>query len=222
MTRRIELKEASPLAQGHSRLVFQHPQHKDWLIKVIRPDVIEKRFGSGTAWYKRKRRYGRYLSYMREIQEYVAAWAKRGEELHFVQKIIGFETTDLGLGLVIEAARDDNGELAPNLGMLISSGRYDDKVKADLQEFLNQLLAADVIISDLNVGNLVYAHNQAFGRHFVLIDGLGNNNIWPLKALSRRVNRWSKRGRFARLYRKIDFLLAKHGVQTDPQHERTA
>jgi hypothetical protein len=216
MSHLLKLKDATPLAQGHSRLVFQHPHRKEWLIKVIRPDVIEKRFGSGTAWYKRKRRYGRYLSYMREIQEYVAVWAKRGESLHFAQKIIGFETTDLGLGLVIEAARDADGGLAPNLGMLISTGCYNEKVKADLEEFLNQLLAVDVIISDLNVGNLVYAYNQDAGRHFVLIDGLGNNNIWPLKALSRRINRWSKRGRFARLYRKVDFLLAKHGNQSDP------
>jgi len=38
---------------------------------------------------------------------------------------------------------------------------------------------------------------------------LGNNTIWPLKAISRRINRRSKLGRFKRLHHKIDFLLAE-------------
>jgi hypothetical protein len=206
MTEPIQLQHAEPLAKGHSRLVFQHPHRKDWLIKVIRPEVIEKRFGSGASWYKRRRRYGRYLSYIRETQEYIAAWASHGRELPFLQKIIGFETTDFGLGLVMEAVRDADGELAPNLAMLISSGRFDKVVRENLAIFLDRLLEADVIVSDMNVGNLVYAHDPVHQDHFVLIDGLGNNTLWPLKAISRRINRRSKR-----LYRKIDFLLAMAG-----------
>lgn len=211
MSEFLQLAHLEPLAKGHSRLVFQHPARADWLVKVIRPEVIEKRFGSGAAWYKRRRRFGQYLSYVRESQEYIAAWTRHGRELPFLQKVIGFATTDFGLGLITESARDRHGNLAPTLGSLIASKRYDGKVQADLEKFMDQLLGADVIISDMNVGNMVYAYDEVNQDHFVLIDGLGNNTIWPLKAMSRWINRRSKLGRYARLRRKINFLLEKAG-----------
>ena len=207
----IQLLESEALAKGHSRLVFQHPQHPDRLIKVIRPDVIDSRFGSGAAWYKRLRRFGRYLSYVRETQEYLAAWASHGCDLPFVQRIIGFETTNLGLGLVMEAARDRHGHLAPTLREIIDSGRFDAGMSRALDRFLDQILDADIVISDLNVVNIVLAHSERDGDHFVLIDGIGNNSPLPFKAHCRAINRRSKRGRFRRLRRKIADLLASSG-----------
>lgn len=211
MSEPLVLTGIEPLAKGHSRLVFQHPRHPDRLIKVIRPDVIESRFGRGAPWYKRLRRFGRYLSYVRETQEYLAAWAAHGRELPFVQKVIGFETTDLGLGLVMEAARDRDGKLAPTLHQIVTSGRFDAAVRRDLDAFLARILDSAVVVSDLNVVNIVYAHRADLGDHFVLIDGLGNNSPLPFKALCAAVNRRSKRGRFRRLYRKIQFLLDQSG-----------
>jgi hypothetical protein len=199
----LHLMESEALAKGHSRLVFRHPHHPDLLIKVIRPDVIESRFGSGAAWYKRLRRFGRYLSYLRETQEYLAAWASHGRDLPFVQKIIGFETTSLGLGLVMEAARDRSGNLAPTLREIITSGRFDSGTSLLLDRFLGQILDADIVISDLNVVNIVLAHTARDGDHFVLIDGIGNNSPLPFKAHIRAINRRSKQGRFRRLRRKM-------------------
>ncbi len=207
----IHLTESEALAKGHSRLVFQHPRHADRLIKVIRPDMMEARFGSGAAWYKRLRRFGRYLSYSRETQEYLAAWASHGRELHFVQKVIGFETTNLGLGLVVEAARDRHGKLAPTLRDVISSGRFDADAKQRLELFLDRILESAVVVSDLNVVNIVLAHSEAEGDHFVLIDGLGNNSPLPFKAHCTAINRRSKQGRFRRLRRKIAALLEQTG-----------
>jgi PhoP regulatory network protein YrbL len=207
----IQLLESGALAKGHSRLVFQHPHHPDRLIKVIRPDVIDERFGSGAAWYKRLRRFGRYLSFARETQEYLAAWASHGCELPFVQRIIGFEATSLGLGLVMEAARDRNGNLAPTLRDVILSGRFDAATLRLLDRFLDLIHDADIVISDLNVVNIVLAHTGPDGDHFILIDGIGNNSPLPFKSHIRTFNRRSKRGRIRRLRRKIAELLDQSG-----------
>lgn len=207
----LHLLESEALAKGHSRLVFQHPHHPDRLIKVIRPEVIDARFGSGAAWYKRLRRFGRYLSYARETQEYLAAWASHGRELPFVQRIIGFETTNLGLGLVMEAARGRHGDLAPTLREIILTGRFDAETSRLLDRFLDQILEAEIVVSDLNVVNIVLAHNERDGDHFVLIDGIGNNSPLPFKAHCRAINRRSKRRRFRRLRRKIAELSYQSG-----------
>lgn len=212
----LELKDRTPLTMGRSRLVFEHPDHSSLIVKVMRPDVVEARFGSGTAWYKRRRRYGRFVSYVREIQEYIAVQAAHGHSPPFLQKVIGLAETDMGLGLVTEAARDAEGNLAPNLGTLIASGRFDSAVRGNLDLFLQQILDCDVIISDMNVGNLVYAFREELGNFFVLIDGMGNSNPLPFKAISPRINRRSKLKRFERLYNRIGLRLEKAGYPMPP------
>lgn len=206
MTKPLQLKEQTPLTQGRSRLVFQHPHEHDWLVKVMRPDVLERRFGSGAAWYKRRRRFGCYLSYVREIQEFIAGWASHNQSLPFLQKVVGLAETDFGLGLVIEAARGSDGGLAKPLSLMLRDGELDEAAEAALNRFLTQLLDCDVIISDLNPGNLVFAFDPAEGHRFVMIDGLGNPNVLSMKAFSRHINRRSKLGRIRRLRSKIDLM----------------
>jgi hypothetical protein len=144
-------------------------------------------------------------------------WALHGRNLPFLQRVIGLADTDLGLGLILEAARDRDGNLAPHVAALIESGCFTAKVRADLDAFLAQLLECDVVVSDLNVGNMVYAYQPQIGDHFVLIDGLGNNNILPLKLLSRRISRRSKQKRFLRLYSRIESRLAAAGHAMPPR-----
>lgn len=200
----LTLSDQEPLTHGRSRLVFEHPDDPDLLVKVIRPEVVEDRFGGNTKWYKKRRRFGKFISYIREIQEFLAVRETSDEDAPFLQRIVGFARTDMGLGLVLEAVRWTDGSLAPNMATLISTGRYDDKAQKALKVFLDELLNSDVIISDLNLGNIVYTHSEERGHYFVLIDGIGNNNLLPFKTISRRLNRRSKLGRFKRLYARIE------------------
>ena len=184
--------------------MFEHPHDPDLLVKVIRPEVVEDRFGSKTKWYKKRRRFGKFISYVREIQEFIAVEESLGKSPHFLQRIVGFAQTDIGLGLITEGVRAPNGKLAPSLATLIHEEIFDGKAQKALEISLNQILESEVIVSDLNLGNLVYTHNQELGHYFVLIDGLGNNNPLPFKAISRGINRRIKIIRFARLYNRIE------------------
>ena len=196
----IALRDLSPLATGGSRFVFRHPYNPGHLIKVIRPEVIEARFGSGAKWYKRFRRFGKYLSYQREVQEFLAVHAAFDGAPDFLQKIIGFAETDLGLGLVIKGVFGEGGELAPSLGDLLRDHLYDQKMETALEECFAKILACPVVLSDLNVGNFVYLEKD---HRFVMIDGLGNANSLSLKGLSPGANRRAKRKRFERFRGRI-------------------
>lgn len=200
----LKLTDVAPLAKGHSRLVYQHPENPDHLIKVIRPEVIEKRWGSGTAWYKRRRRYGRFISYVREVQEYVVGCLATGNTPEFVQRIAGFADTDLGLGLIVEAVRGPDGTLAPTLGQLIDLGRFGEAEDAALEAFGRHLLESDIVVSDLNLGNLVYTGGNGVAGRFVMIDGVGEASFLPLKSWSRGFNRHSKLGRWKRMRSRME------------------
>ena len=205
----LQLRDVEPVAKGRMRLVFRHPSDSSLLIKVIRPDIIDLRWGSGQKWYKKRRRYGQYISYMREAEEYIAGYASSGGSLPFAQKITGFIETDLGLGMVMEAALDENGKLAPTLREILAGNRFDDTVRAELDLFIRQILECEIFVADINPANLVRAHTPQLGHHFVIIDGLGLSTVLPFKLLSPVFNRMSKRGRIRVLWEKIDRILAQ-------------
>ncbi len=201
MENAIQLKNTEPLAKGRSRLVFQHPDHEDHLIKVIRPDVIEERFGKGAKWYKRLRRFGRFLSYHREIEEYLAVYASHNRALPFLPEIIGFAETDLGLGLVIRAIKTPDGKLAPSLIDILSENRETPEIREALEKCFSEIVNCDVIISDLNVGNFVHLEHE---NRFVLIDGTGNASPLAFKAYSRALNRRHKLRRIEKFRARIE------------------
>lgn len=212
----VSLKEAEPLAKGRMRLVFRHPHDASLLIKVIRPDIIGQRWGEGAPWYKKRRRYGLYISYIREVDEYIAAYASHGKPLSFAQKITGFVETDFGLGLVMEAALDEKGNLAPTVSELINTRRFDDAASQLLEHFIDAVVASDLIIADFNLNNIVLAHDRVLGNQFVLIDGLGLSTIMPFKLVSHAFNRWSKRGRVKRLRNRMERTRKNVPTDLDP------
>jgi len=210
----LQFTKTEPLASGRMRLVFRHPKQPEWLVKVIRPDAIDERWGSGLRWYKFNRRFRQYISFIREIEEYVAAYSKHGRSLPFLQKVIGLEDTDYGLGLVLEAAMDSSGNLAPTLWRMVRDNNFHAEAQLALEEFFEQILASDVVIADLHPGNLVYACKQEGGNHFVMIDGLGVSTLIPFKSFSKRLNRRSKIRRIGRLRQRIAEKLAEIESQT--------
>lgn len=193
------LSSATPLAVGTLRRVYVHPQHATRLVKVIRPEIIERRWGKQKAWYKRLWRARQFIAVQREVEEYLAGHAKHGRRLSFVQQVFGFEETDLGLGFVTEALRGRDGGIAPTLGGLIRSGRCDERVRAAYEIFAREFEASDVVIGDFSAENIVLAWDEEHGERFVLVDGLGCSTFIPLKVYFRAANRWSKRRQLARV-----------------------
>lgn len=195
----VRLLSSSPIATGTLRRVYAHPHDPNLLIKIIRPEVIERRWGSGAVWYKRLRRSRQYIAVLREVEEFVAAHARSGGRPPFVQRVEGFVETDLGLGFVTEALRGRDGGYAPTLGSLIRNGLFDKRVRAAYEVFARNFLASDVVIGDFSAENIVLAWDEIHGERFVLVDGLGCSTFIPLKAYCPTFNRISKRRQLARV-----------------------
>lgn len=211
---RIQLAHRKPLASGSARDVYAHPDDPDLLIKVIRKTAIAKRYGSGRPWYKFTRRSKHFISYLREIREEIALQAVLDEHPLCIQKVIGFADTDLGFGLVVKAAKDRAGNIAPTLPSLIESGRYDAHVRAALVTCLDGLVAAPIVLADVHGHNLVYAWDAKHGDYFVLIDGIGSKTLIPIHAMSARINAYAKRRLVQKVLSRADAAAA--GVAKSP------
>jgi len=72
----LTLSSVEPIAVGHLRSVYQHPLHANELIKVMRPDAVEKRWNAPGRWAKRLPRTRHYVQYLRELREFIVARAR--------------------------------------------------------------------------------------------------------------------------------------------------
>src|SRR5690606_21561930 len=144
---------------------------------------------------RKLRRLGPYLIFAREIEEYLASHASDPAGLSFTQKIVGLVETDIGLGIVVQAAKNRQEQLAPTIDRLIQENCFGETEQMALQIFIEKFLASPVVVSDLHWRNLVYAFTPENGDHFVMIDGLGSSNVFPIKSWFPSINRRSKAAR---------------------------
>lgn len=200
------LKDAEIVAAGHTRDVYRHPDDGALLIKVIRRSAIAERYGRGAPWYKfKRRRYRHLITYLREVREHIAVHAVGETHPSFLQRIVGFVDTDMGLGLVVEAVRRRDGTYAPTVVELVRQGRLDSSLMQKLDEFLDAVMKSPVLIADLNPFNVVYGYvPERDGDHFVLIDGIGHKNIIPLARMNAAINRWDKTRKITRFHAMIE------------------
>lgn len=203
------LSHLQPMANGAQRRVFQHPDHPELLVKVLRREFLEPRFGPQGSFHNRHRRCRQHTQLLRELQEYLVACARSAQCLPNLQEIVGLLHTDLGLGLVVRKVCGPDGGPAPTLARLIEQGALDETRQKLLEAFLERLLDSDIVVDDMNPGNIVLAVDGSGTERFVLIDGMGSSTFIPLKGLVPAVNVWSKRRYFMRLRAQIAEALQK-------------
>ncbi len=186
------------IAEGVRRDVFRYPGNSELLVKVLKRAFIEKRNGQGAPWYNFKRLRHRYFRnlrkphfdmYVSEIREQLT-FAEIGlRHPAYLQRIVGFEETNKGLGLTVQAIKGRDGGLAPTVGALARAGKLDLPLRTMLDAFFDELLLSPITISDLNIDNIVLGFSEELGDHYVVIDGYGTRTLLPVE----RVSEWAKR-----------------------------
>ena len=196
----LQLSSANALATGRLRHVFDDPRDPDLLVKVVRIDSVERRWGASASWYKRLPRARQYTGFVRELKEYIVAQARNPDHPVPIARMVGLVDTNLGLGLVTEKVRSPDGGMAPTLAARYErEGGFSDAIERDLALFLDGLLACNVIVGDLHAGNIAYGSDSRGGPRFVLIDGFGEKHAVPFTSMSRRLNARNTRKLYARM-----------------------
>ena len=204
----LVLSAADPLAVGRQRVVFEDPRCADRLVKVMRREAIEARWGRGAGWYKRLPRARHYTGYVRELKEYIASRARFPALDAPIARMIGLVETDLGLGLVLEKVRGDGGALAPTLAERYARERgFSAAMERELARFLEDLLACRVIVGDMHAWNIVFGSDSRGGPRFVMVDGFGAKHAIPFTSMSRHFNAHNTRKLFRRMREQLRELV---------------
>lgn len=211
----LALAALLPLAVGRQRQVFEDPRCAEQLIKVMRAQAIETRWGASARWYKQLPRTRHYTGYARELKEFIASEARFNGCNAPIARMIGVVETDLGLGLVSEKVRGPNGGLAPTLaGYYERELGFSAAIERDLAAFLDGLLGCEVIIGDMHAWNIVYGSDSRGGPRFVLVDGFGEKHAIPFTSMSRRINARNTRKLYRRMREQLRELVPLKVVAT--------
>jgi hypothetical protein len=197
----FRLAHLQPIATGHVRAVYPHPDDPDLLVKVISQESIEARWNSA-PWYRRTARSGPYKDFVREFREYVTSVYTGGYETSPIARVVGLEMTDLGMGQIVEKVRTPEGRLAPTLHDWVKSVGFTDEVRREMDAFYQRLLSHDIIAADLHAWNVVYGEDSRGGPRLVMIDGFGEKNIIPHCSMNRAHNASRTRKKYERMLKR--------------------
>lgn len=207
LSRVIELSQQSPLGQGTSRAIYQHPQFRDYLVKVFFGD-------DASPWYRfNRRRYGRCGAFIKEMREQLYAWKQYGRHPEFLQKMIGLCETDLGPGMIVEKVVENDGRLGRNLLQIIQQGDFDNHKRTMLGQLFDELAQSPIYFDDLKPRNLVWGATSGNRQRFILVDGIGNKVAVPIKHLLPRLHARQKQAQIESCRAKIRRVLGETLVE---------
>lgn len=215
MTLPIKLSGTDPVARGSARLVYQHPQHEDLLIKIPRDNSRARWHTKPTIFgpIQVNRRYGIYTAEIREILEYVAVRARLPRHPNCMQPVLGLTETDHGLGLVVGKIRGRDGGLAPTLDSRVATDGYTIELRSQLLELKRQVERIDIATGDLNCGGILCANLPELGDYMVVVDGLGDKTFLRINTWSRILRTQTNNRHFRRIEKQA--VRASRSVQGD-------
>jgi hypothetical protein len=196
----LPLRQTAPIATGHLRAVYPHPERPDWLVKVMLPEAVAN--WQRAPWYRRLARTGPYRGFVREFKEFLASRHAAGGPSP-IARVVGLADTDLGPGLVVEKVCTPDGNLAPTLDAWVRRDGFTPQVQAALDGFLASMLEHNVIAGDLHAWNVVYGSDSWGGPRLVMIDGFGEKNTIPHCSMNRRHNADRTRHKFRRMLQRV-------------------
>lgn len=206
----ITLAGREPLLNSKTRWVYEHPETPDVLIKVHMRRLDSSPQTGLKGWFERRKDHFLYTTGMlRELKQFVESryLGPNGpcypEIQPYIEPVYGVVETDIGLGLLVSAARDAEGNLAPSVLRLRRQGAMTPERHTRLERLLQALLDTRLMIGDLNQENIVLKNAGEPDERFVLIDGLGERTWIPTQSLVSWVNRRRKRAFVATMRQRL-------------------
>lgn len=205
----VDLDQWRLAGHGASRNLFENKMYPDILIKTIKPSAQtaggNRKVKSRLFFFKKWRRFGAYMVFRRELEEYLNLARKfSGDRKELpIAKIFGFVPTSQGLGMIVERVASRDGSLAPTLRRLIQERRFEQKHLDGLNEFFRQASQFHVVLMDCNLGNFVWSDAHDGCPRVICVDGTGEKSPVGLNAMSNLFNRIKLRRYRARLHAQI-------------------
>lgn len=205
----INLNDHEPLFVGGTRRVFQHPEHADRCIKVLRPDRTGHARRSHKRGWKRLLPASAFDDQLKEIRAYsslVASSRDLGQVWRHIPEYFGTVDTDCGIGIVTRLYRNGDGSWPLNLEQCLPRG-LTPALADGLTTFARAMAYQGVLTRDLLPHNMIAVEHARGHVQVLVVDGIGNADFIPLANVSRLAAHAKVRRKLKRLEQRVRMLL---------------
>ena len=180
----IHLPEDAKLAQGGGRVVFAHPENPNVVIKI--PRSRKKKTGLRRL-LSRSTAFGPQWNSYVEIREYVrsVSYARRASKVY--AQFLGFVETTQGTGAMFEAVRGPDGGLAVTLHRHAEQTGHEPEMEDAIRALWAEIKDTWLVIADRALVNVVVTGSATQGYELIIVDGVGDRTLIPLKVWSKRI-----------------------------------
>lgn len=205
----LDLNLCTLIGQGTIKNVYQHPDFNSRVIKVIKPELVAEDGGfKKHGFLKRSMHQGIYRQFRRELVQYLQLCKCHygiGEYVFPVETPYGLIATSQGLGLVTEKIVDANGQ-GWTLESLVHGPGLESKHHAALSRFFDDCVRLHIVFGEVNYAGLMYTECRTGKPEFVLVDGIGEKLLVPVRAMSSSISARYVRKIQKRILRQIQSL----------------
>lgn len=182
----LEVSQLKKLGRGTVKNVYQHPQDNHLIIKTIQPQLVARDGGFlKHSSFKRAVYQGVYRQFRREILQYLQLCKthySRGIFQFPIETPHGLVPTSEGLGLVTEKILAPDGK-AWTLEDLAKGPGLEAKHYQALDRFFNDCVQQHIVFGEVNDAGLLYTEMRSGRPEFVLVDGIGEKLMLPMRAM---------------------------------------
>lgn len=187
----FDLSTLEKIGDGTIKDVYQHPEVPGQVVKVIKPALVhaDGGFFKHGPW-KRRMYQGVYRQFRRELLQYLQLCKQHYASNSFVFPVetpFGLVPTSQGLGLVTEkiVAPDGKGWTVEDL---VRGPGLQDKHRQALDRFFQECIDLHIVFGEVNYAGIMYTESRRGYPEFVLVDGVGEKLLIPVRAMSKRIS----------------------------------
>lgn len=200
----IDFASLSQVAEGVERTIHISANYPDVVFKLQKPLAVRQKSHVGLKAFLLNHWAGfEGYSIAVENKTYLRLCLMHPECLENLPmaRIYGFISSDAGVLQMCEKVTLDCETLGPSLRKISQQGGFSPDDIAALNDFVATLLASRMATHDVTVNNIVKGIGANGQPRFVLVDGIGDVNLIPVRKYSARVQRDHLLRSFARFNR---------------------
>lgn len=197
----LDLSISAPLFYGTTRRIYRHPQDSSLLIKVPSAAEEARRLANRPQWKRRFKPTGiANITNLREMSEMLRLNPEAESQKPHIFSFVGMVPTNYGWGQLVQAEYDEYGNYAPTLENI---AHITESYQKPLEDFIRWVETTDTVFIDLEPWNCVLADRMG-KKQIVVIDGIGEKNVIPLRTYFPALNKKKNARQIARFFKSLE------------------
>jgi hypothetical protein len=172
----VKLEDNHKITNGGNRIIYQHPNDKDKIIKILTENNKKRRKDKKIFSFVNYNLIKKYYNFDYNIREYLflKKYVINNNCVNkYFPKYYNFIKTNKGIGICYEYIKNDNGIQSKTVYEYIHDNKITKELKEKLNELINVIHKYNIPYHDIHPFNFLVKEKNNTIEKIIFIDGYG-------------------------------------------------